>query len=239
MAVAENVTRIGPDAYSAWRATALGRITEALEQETMLDLMGDVASQSVLDVGCGDGALLRAAIARGADGTGLDPDFAMLCAARERMGATGTTAAFVAGRAELLPFADASFDLVVAVTVLCFVEDAANAVREMRRVLSPGGRLVLGELGRWSLWAALRRLRGWFGARTWQHARFRSVAELRAILNQAGLSDCPSRGAVYYPPIGGFAQLVAPLDPWLGRRTNLGAAFIAIAAIRPPEEDER
>jgi hypothetical protein len=85
----------------------------------------------------------------------------------------------------------------------------------MARVLRPGGRLVLGELGRWSLWATSRRLRAWLGATTWKAAHFRTAEELRALLQQAGLSVVTVRGAVFYPPIGLCAQALAPLDPWL------------------------
>lgn len=56
----------------------------------------------------------------------------------------------VGGDLNVLPFADLSFDLVTAITVLCFVPDARRAAAEMVRVLRPGGRLVLGELGWYS-----------------------------------------------------------------------------------------
>jgi SAM-dependent methyltransferase len=133
---------------------------------------------------------------------------------------------------ERLPFPDASFDIVASVTVLCFVEDAAGAVREMARVLRPGGHLVLGELGRWNSWAALRRVRGWLGSATWKAARFRSARELGALARQAGLSVTATRGAIFYPPIGLLARLLAPPDPRLGRITTLGAAFIALGAVK-------
>ncbi len=132
------------------------------------------------------------------------------------------------------PFPDASFDTVVAITVLCFVADAAAAVREMARVLRPGGHLVLGELGRWSVWAMSRRLRAWLGAATWKTARFRTAGELRALLEQSGLCVTTPRGAVFYPPIGLCARTLAPIDPWLGHRTTIGAAFIALSAISIP-----
>jgi hypothetical protein len=103
----------------------------------------------------------------------------------------------------------------------------------MARVLRPGGSLVIGDLGRLSSWAAIRRLRGRLGSATWKAARFRSAAELRALADEAGLSVATIRGAIFYPPVGTFARLMAPLDPWLGRRTTSCAAFIALRAVAP------
>jgi len=229
----EAPTAIGPDAYTSWRAKSLGAITEAIEHRLLLDMIGVRAGTRFLDAGCGDGALAYAAAIQGADVTGVDPDPAMLAAARERATKVKLAAAFVEGRVEQLPFPDASFDVVASVSVLCFVADAAGAVREMARVLRPGGRLVLGELGRWSVWAALRRVRGWLGSRTWRAARFRSSGELRALAEQAGLSVTTLRGAIYYPPMALFARLLAPLDPWLGRYSTVGASFIVLNAAKP------
>jgi len=229
----------GPKAYIAWRATALGTITEAIEQRLILELIDQLASRRVLDVGCGDGALVCAAALRGAQAMGIDPDPAMLGAARSHADKAGVRASFFEGRVERLPFPDASFDVVASVTALCFVQDAAGAVREMARVLRPGGRLVLGELGRWSLWAAIRRVRGWLGSATWNAARFRTVSELRALAEQAGLSVMVIRSAIYYPPIGFFARALAPIDSWFGSLTTLGAAFIALGAVLPSKDRRR
>ena len=112
--------------------------------------MGELAGREVLDVGCGDGVLLRAVASRGARVTEIDADPAMVTAARRVAAEAGIDARLMEGRAERLPFADASFDVVAAITVLCFAEDAALLVREMARVLRPGGSIVIGELGRWS-----------------------------------------------------------------------------------------
>ncbi|MPZ33694.1 MAG: methyltransferase domain-containing protein [Rhodospirillales bacterium] len=233
MSEAESPTAIGPQAYAGWRATALGTITETIEQRVVLDMMGGLVGIRLLDVGCGDGALICAAAARGAIVAGVDADSTMLTAARQRMAQAGFEVTLREGRVEELPFPDDSFDVVASVTVLCFVGDAERAVREMARGLRPGGRLVIGELGRWSTWAALRRVRGWLGSTTWRAARFRTPGELRTLLQQAGLSVTAIQGAIYYPPANLFARLLAPLDPWLGSLTRLGAAFIALGAVKP------
>jgi SAM-dependent methyltransferase len=157
----------------------------------------------------------------------------MLAAARARVETASVTLDLVHGRAEALPFPDGAFNRVVAVTVLCFVHEPDRAIAEMARVLKPGGRLVIGELGRLSLWAVIRRIRGWLGAPTWKAARFRTAGELRGLLERHGLAVRETRGSVYYPPCGFGASLLAPIDPWLGRRTTLGAAFIALSAARP------
>ena len=230
MSTAVAPTAIGPKAYESWRTTSIGAVTEALEQNLILELMGDFKGAQVLDVGCGDGVLACAAASRGAVVIGIDPDPAMLDAARARAERAGVKADFLDGRIERLPFADASFDVVAAITVLCFVADASAAVDEMARVVRPGGRLVIGELGRWSAWAGIRRLRGWLGAATWKAARFRTAGELRVLAERAGLRVTTIRGAVFYPPVGVCARVLAPVDAWLGRRTAMGAAFIALAA---------
>lgn len=233
MSDAETPTAIGPQAYAGWRATALGTITEAIEQRVVLDMMGELVGMRLLDVGCGDGSLICTAAVCGAMVAGVDADPAMLTAARLRMAQAGLEATLREGRVEELPFPDGSFDVVASVTVLCFVDDAERAVREMARVLRPGGRLVIGELGRWSIWAALRRVRGWLGSTTWRAARFRTSGELRMLAQQAGLSVTAIQGAIYYPPANLFARLLAPLDPWLGRLTRFGAAFIVLGAVKP------
>jgi len=119
------------------------------------------------------------------------------------------------------------------VTILCFVEDAAPAFAEMARVLRPGGRLVIGELGKWSTWSVSRRLRGWFGARLWRQARFRTPRELRSLAAAAGLHPEIVRGAIYYPRLAPAARLLAPFDETLGRLTPVGAAFLALCATKP------
>jgi len=97
---------------------------------------------SWLDVGCGTGALSAAVLAH-ADPTsvlGVDPSAAYVGLAGAQL--TDRRAAFRVGDAAELPVADASVDRVVCGLVLNFVPDAQAAVREMRRVLVPGGAIA-------------------------------------------------------------------------------------------------
>lgn len=228
-----------PADYRRWRESSLGAVTEELEQELVFELAGRFAGQRVLDVGCGDGAYALAAAERGAHVVGVDTSARMLQAARDRAASKGLPLDLRVGDVRQLPFADASFDVVLAVTVLCFVEDASRALSEMARVLAPGGRLVIGELGRFSPWAAWRRLRGWLGARTWKNARFRTARELVRLTTTADLVVQRVEGAIYYPPIGLVARLLGPHDSLPRGLTTIGAAFIALEAHKPPPEKER
>lgn len=225
-----------PAAYRKWRESDLGRITDRIEEELILDLIGPVSGKRLLDVGCGDGVLSVRLAQSGADVTGLDSEPQMLVAARRRANESGVQVSFVDGAAQALPMNGCSFDIVVAVTMLCFVADPEHAVREMARVLRPGGRLVIGDLGRWSSWAARRRIAGWLGSMTWRAARFRTTGELRRLAFEAGLLVETVRGAVYYPPSNLCARWLSPLDSGFSRHTTLGAAFIALAASKPMQD---
>lgn len=221
---------VAAGSYARWRATTLGEITERVETRVVFDLAGPLRGRRVLDVGTGDGTYAIEAVERGAIVTALDLEQEMLNAVRARAASRGVEVTLQQGRAERLPFEDASFDVVIAVTVLCFVPDAQRAVGEMARVLVPGGRVVLGELGRFSVWAAERRVRGWLGASTWRRAQFWSRGELAALAQGAGLHAANVRGSVFFPPSSLAARLVAPVEPLLTRLHAPGAAFLALAA---------
>ncbi len=90
----------------------------------------------VLDVGCGDGQISRILAADGASVVGVDPTWNQIRIANER----GGGAVFVRSGAAELPFADASFDAVVACLVFEHIDDVDQAIAEVARVVRPGGR---------------------------------------------------------------------------------------------------
>lgn len=212
-------------AYDAWFQTPLGSAIEAAESGAVLELAAAHDGERALDAGCGTGIYARGLAERGLQVTGVDEDAEMLDAARRKV----PSASFVRADVTALPFADDSFDVAVAVTVLCFVRDPGAAVRELVRVTRPGGRVVLGELNRVSLWAAWRRLRGWTGASPWSSAHFYTPRALTALLRGAGAVAIDTRSAAYLPP-GAPHWLIARADSFERRARRLGclgAAFIA------------
>jgi SAM-dependent methyltransferase len=112
------------------------------ERPAMLALLGDVRGKRVLDAGCGAGALALALVERGALVTGLEISLGMAELARQRLGHRATID--VADLAQPLSmYGDATFDIVAASLVLHYLEDWLPPLRELCRVLVPGGALVI------------------------------------------------------------------------------------------------
>ncbi|HWH30347.1 MAG TPA: methyltransferase domain-containing protein [Mycobacteriales bacterium] len=113
----------------------------------LLATAGLAPGERVLDVACGTGLVTRlAAEAVGAEGSvaGLDPTPGMLQLARS-LSPTGIE--WYEAPAEAMPLPDAAFDVVLCSMGLQFFEDKVQGLREMRRVLRPGGRAVISTPG--------------------------------------------------------------------------------------------
>ena len=104
--------------------------------------LGDRAQGRVLEVAIGTGRNLPHYPAD-VTITAIELSPAMLAIARQRAADLGRAVDFREGDAERLPFDDASFDTVVCAFSLCTIPSPAAALDEMRRVLRPGGRLLL------------------------------------------------------------------------------------------------
>jgi ubiquinone/menaquinone biosynthesis C-methylase UbiE len=152
----------GPLGLAAGLAMAVGRGRVA-------SLVADAAAvgpgDRVVDVGCGPGRFLREAAERGAEAVGVDPSPRM-----RRMATRFTPARLrpkvtvLDGSAERLPLEDRSATAAWAVASVHHWGDVEAGLAELRRVLAPGGRLLLAE--------RLARPRGWFShhALTWEGA---------------------------------------------------------------------
>jgi SAM-dependent methyltransferase len=130
------------DFAAAYARDNEGNVWNALyERPAALALLGDVAGLRVLDAGCGAGAHAAALVERGALVTAVDASLAMVALASGRLG--DRAKALRADLGEPLPFEDGSFDAVLCSLVLHYLRDWEPALRELHRVLVPGGRLVI------------------------------------------------------------------------------------------------
>jgi SAM-dependent methyltransferase len=128
-----------------------------------------------LDVAAGSGALSAALLPHVAEALALDPAERLLAhapAGVER----------IAGRAESIPLADASIDIVTCVNALHHIAHVARALDEMQRVLVPGGRLVLEDYLADADAAAARRWEEIEGRRDPEHRRLLAAGEARTLL---------------------------------------------------------
>ena len=204
---AGQVTRTAAEVYEEFFVPALfgewaARVADAAQL---------APGQKVLDVACGTGVLAREAARRidpGGVVVGLDCNEGMLSVARRK--APGIE--WRRGMAESLPFADAALDAVVSQFGLMFFEDRRAALREMWRILRPGGRLAV------AVWDALDHTAGYaamaallqrlFGDRVVAalHAPFAlgDAAVLRFLFAEAGITNIEIRtsdGTARFPSI--------------------------------------
>ena len=102
----------------------------------------------VLEVGVGSGLNLSLYTGQVAFVVGLDPSSRLLSRAREVQRSSALSIELIEGSAEAIPLEDQSVDTVVTTWTLCSIPDVGAALREMRRVLKPSGRLRFVEHGR-------------------------------------------------------------------------------------------
>jgi SAM-dependent methyltransferase len=189
------------------------------------------AGERALDVGCGPGALAGELVALLGAGhvAAVDPSAPFAAACRQRLpGADVRVAA-----AEALPFADATFDRVLAQLVVNFLADPEAGVREMARVARPGGTVAAAVWDYAGEMTLLRRF--WDAAVALDPAaserdegramRFATPAELAALLAGAGLHDVWVEPATVAAEYDGFEDLWAPLELGVGPSGAYAAAL--------------
>jgi SAM-dependent methyltransferase len=182
-----------PEAFDDWLTDRVARRPEGARAREVYgaDDVHDFARRAILDalalgpddhlleIGCGGGLLLRAALETGARATGLDHSDEMVRLAQER--APGATV--VRADAERLPFADQTLTAVAMSIVFFFLQDPVAVLRECRRVLRAGGRIAV--------YTTAPELRGTPAAPEpiASRGRFYTDDELAAVAREAGLDD--------------------------------------------------
>lgn len=181
------------------------------------ETIGPLAGRQVLEVACGRGGFVRELACAGARATGCDFSFSALRVAKSKLDEDGLKkldGQLVQGDAQKLPFADASFDIVISCETIEHVVDAQSTVRELYRVARPGGRLFLTTpnylnlMGLYEVYTLLRRPR----RRSDQpFDRRQCFPQIRGCIRRAGWVISHTDGTVHqFPFIPGRNPLAFP-----------------------------
>jgi len=174
-----------PEKYDQWFATPIGLLVKKFESELLVNLLKPRPEEFVLDAGCGTGIFTLDLLSFGPRVIGVDLSLPVLLRALEKTRGY----AFEAVLADMtrLPFLENSFDRVVSVTALEFIENGKQAVEELFRVTREGGVVVVATLNSLSPWADRRRAEAKKGHTLFKKAIFRSPDELLALAPVGGV----------------------------------------------------
>jgi ubiquinone/menaquinone biosynthesis C-methylase UbiE len=210
-----------PEAYDRWFTTPIGSLVRKYEAELMLDLLKPKQGEIILDAGCGTGIFTTDILSSGSQVIGLDISLPMLIQAKKKL----KEYPFWIILADMLnlPFPGSSFDKVVSVTALEFVEDAKGAIGELFRITKRGGCVVVATLNSLSPWASRRKAEAKERHTIFEKAIFRSPQELLSLASVEGVA----KTAIHFQK-GDHPERAGGIERE-GQRKNLNTgAFVAV-----------
>jgi ubiquinone/menaquinone biosynthesis C-methylase UbiE len=174
-----------PVAYDKWFTTPIGSLVKKFEAELVLELLKPRPGEIILDAGCGTGVFTLDILSLGSKVIGIDISLPMLVQAEKKL--KGFPFSMVLADLLNLPFLENSFDKVVSMTALEFVDDGKRVVEELFRVAKKGGDIVVGTLNRLSPWASQRIAEAKEKHTIFEKAIFRSPNELCSLASAGGV----------------------------------------------------
>lgn len=141
--------------YDGWYLSKLGKFVDDVEKSLLQELADFCNGDNALDIGAGTGTYSIWLGKKGLNVTALDQSTEMMKVAKDKAEKEGLNINRILGDAHNLPFSDNTFDLVISVTAIEFMDNPKRVLEEAMRVLKPNGKLVIGVLTKESPWGEL------------------------------------------------------------------------------------
>jgi SAM-dependent methyltransferase len=158
--------------------------------KAILDALGPLEGERVLEIGCGPGVLLERVLTGGVhSAAGLDhsPDMLALCMERNRQAIAEERLQLKLGDAATIPWPTESFTAAISANMFFFIYDPAVVLAELHRVLTPSGRLVIASLSGPLPPASLRNW--WLSPRMGPALNVQTDGQMEAMLKDTGFTD--------------------------------------------------
>ncbi len=211
--------------YDSWYQTKTGSYVDRTEKELVFSLLKSKTGLS-LDLGCGTGNYSLELYKKGFGVIGLDLSKEMLKVARKKI----PEILFIKGDAYFLPFKNEVFDLILSITMFEFIKEPEKVMREIYRVLKPGGEILIGTMNGKSLWFLFKRIKSLFVETAYRYARFYTPKELENLCKIVGFKNIETRGIIFLPSFFSFIRLAEILDRKLNKAFKNFGAFIVVRA---------
>jgi len=198
--------------YDDYYQSDFGKKVDKIEQNIISSLIKEIPKNEMLELGCGTGHWSEYFSKKGFKLTGIDISDAMLNIAKRK----NINAKFKIANSQNLPFNDESFQIISSITMLGFVNNQDDVIKEIYRVLKKGGWLILGCLNEKSI---IGKNKG--SSETFKKANFLTINDIQSKLNK--FETLHIKTGVYLKPDYAIMDNKKNID-------NIEPAFIGILA---------
>ncbi len=216
------------DKYDSWYQSRVGKYVDLTEKIQVFSLLKD-SSGIVLDLGCGTGNYTVELFKRSFKVIGCDVSKEMLRIAKNKL----PEVVLIRANAYKLPFKKDSFDIVLSITMFEFIKNPEEILKEVYRILKPGGKFILGTMNQRSLWFIFKKLKSLFVETAYRYANFYTPGRLKKLCLRSGFRDVQTRGVIYFPSFFPFLDLAKMIDEKLSNTffKHIGA-FVLVSCVK-------
>jgi len=166
--------------YDDWYSQKKGAFVDRVETDLAHSMLKLESGMTVLDVGCGTGNFSMKLAGMGCIVTGIDVSEEMLNVAREKAAEKSLSISYLQMDATELIYQEEIFDAVVSIAAVEFIEDTAQAVKEMFRVAKVGGQILIGTINSDSDWGDYYQAKKLQENSIYHYAAFKTIDDLKA-----------------------------------------------------------